>query len=90
MKSVLTTFKTDPKIKKQAQKIAADMGFSLSSILNAYLTKLVRDKTIYFTVNEKPTEYMANSIDEARKELKNGDVSPKFNNAKDAIEWLDN
>jgi addiction module RelB/DinJ family antitoxin len=88
MKTVLTTFKTDPKVKEEAKKIAAELGFSLSAILNAYLKKFIREKSIYFTANEEPTEYLINSIKEAKEEIKRGEVSPGFDNAKDAIDYL--
>ncbi len=44
--SVVINFKTDPKIKKEAQKIAKEMGISLSAILNMYLRKVVKEKKI--------------------------------------------
>ena len=87
MKTVLTTFKTDPKVKQQAQKIAAELGFSLSAILNAYLKKFIREKSIYFTANEEPTEYLINSIKEAKEEIKRGEYY-SFDNPKKAVDFL--
>jgi addiction module RelB/DinJ family antitoxin len=41
--------KTEPKIKEEAEKTAEELGFSLSSILNAFLRQFVKTKTITFS-----------------------------------------
>ncbi|MDD4352004.1 MAG: type II toxin-antitoxin system RelB/DinJ family antitoxin [Candidatus Gracilibacteria bacterium] len=46
MYNTTINLKTDQQTKKQAQKIAEEMGFSLSSIINAYLKQFVRNKKI--------------------------------------------
>lgn len=57
MNTAVINIKTDPKLKKQAQNIAAQLGFSLSSLINAYLKQLVRDKTVHYNlVDESPTK----------------------------------
>jgi addiction module RelB/DinJ family antitoxin len=89
MDTDVVNIRINPKTKKQAQKIAEDLGFSLSALINAYLKQLVRTKTINFsTLEENPTEYMLDSLKEAEGEIKSGDISPAFNNAEDAIAWL--
>lgn len=47
MKTVIN-LKTDREVKKNAQKLAAELGFSLSSIINAYLRQFIRNKEVYF------------------------------------------
>jgi len=47
MKTVIN-IKTDKEIKKNAQKVAEDLGFSLSAVINAYLRQFVRNKEVYF------------------------------------------
>ena len=47
MKTVIN-IKTDKEIKKDAQKIARDLGFSLSAIINAYLRQFIRNKEVHF------------------------------------------
>lgn len=91
MNTASILIKTDPKIKKEAQKTAGELGFSLSSILNAFLRQLVKTKTVSFSakeLDEIPNEYFRNAIKKARKERKQGKVSPVFDNADDAIAWL--
>jgi len=94
MSTVIINIKTDPNVKAQAQKIAADFGLSLSGILNAYLRDLIRNKKINFSLDQEkeeiPTKYMLDSIREAEEEIKKGEVSPSFSDAKSAIAWLNN
>jgi len=40
-------FKTDSKLKAQAQKTAADLGLTLSAVLNNQLKDFVKEKTFY-------------------------------------------
>ncbi len=44
--STIVNFKTDEKIKKEAQEIAKEMGISLSAVLNMFLTQFIRDKEL--------------------------------------------
>ena len=46
-------FKTDQKIKKEAQIIAKKMGISLNAVLNMYLNQFVRDQFINVSINQK-------------------------------------
>jgi addiction module RelB/DinJ family antitoxin len=90
MKTALITIKTEPKIKQAAQKIAADLGLSLSSILNGYVHQLIKNKTVYFSnrSEENPSEYLINEIKQAEEDYKNGDYY-SFDNVQDAIKFLD-
>ena len=89
MKSEIINIKIDPQTKRQARKIASDMGFSLSTILNAYLKQLVKSKAVYFSVaKEEPSEILINDLQEAEKDIRAGKVSPAFGNARDAVKWL--
>ncbi len=89
MDTDVVNIRINPKTKIQAQKIAEDLGFSLSALINAYLKQLVRTKTINFsTLEDNPTEYMLNSLKEAEDEIRRGEISPAFETAEDAIAWL--
>jgi addiction module RelB/DinJ family antitoxin len=83
--------KTDPRIKQEAQQTAAELGMSLSAILNAYLRQFVRTKTIHFNakeLGEVPNAKTRAILKKARESRKAGKGSPIFDNAEDAIEWL--
>jgi addiction module RelB/DinJ family antitoxin len=82
--------KIDPEVKKEAQKTAEELGFSLSSIINAFLKQLVRSKTINFSAlsEEEPSDYLIETLRKSEEDIKSGRVSPDFHDSKKAIEWL--
>jgi addiction module RelB/DinJ family antitoxin len=92
MKSAIINVKTTPLIKKRAQKVAADLGFGLSTLINGFLNQLVKDKKVEFTAypKEEPSDYMIKTLQEAEEDIAKGRVSPEFDNAKDAVAWLNN
>ena len=90
MNTAVVNVKVDPNVKKEAQKVAKDLGISLSGVINGFLKHLVRTKTIHFSLSEEPSDYLIESIKEAQKDIKEGWVSPSFTNAEDAIAWLNN
>jgi addiction module RelB/DinJ family antitoxin len=81
--------KTDPKIKQEAQETAAELGISLSSIVNAFLRQFVRTKTIHFSVDDEiPSPYLQELMRRGEEDLKAGNTSPKFKTADELIEYL--
>lgn len=89
MKTSVINFKTDSKTKKEAQKIAKEMGLPLSAIMNAQLRELVRTKTVTIsTESYTPTPYLEKILEESEKEQKAGYVSPAFDTVKDMTAWL--
>lgn len=88
MNTAVVNIKVEPTIKKRAQKIAHELGLSLSSLLNAYLREVVRTKRVSFDLREEPSDYFIKAMKEAREDVEKGRVSPSFANAEDAIAWL--
>ncbi|MFH1559277.1 MAG: type II toxin-antitoxin system RelB/DinJ family antitoxin [Patescibacteria group bacterium] len=85
----MINFKTDNKTKKQAQKIAQEMGLSLSSVLNVMLLNFIKRKTLFISLNhEEPTDYLLDLLRESENEIKKNALSPKFRKSKEAIKWL--
>jgi DNA-damage-inducible protein J len=90
MNSTVINIKTDIKIKKEAQKITADLGLSLSSAINGFLRQLIRNKTVVFTLKENmPSDYLLTSIKESLAERKTGDFY-SFKDNQAALNFLDN
>jgi DNA-damage-inducible protein J len=90
MNTTVINIKTDIKVKKEAQKIAADLGLSLSGAINGFLKQLVRNKAVLFTLNEDtPNDYLLSSIKESRDERMSGSFY-SFKNNKAAINFLNN
>ncbi|SRR5260221_3019009 len=89
MNTAVINIKTDPKVKKDAQNIASDLGFSLSAVMNGYLKSFIRTKAINFNL-EEPSDYLIQALEESETDRKAGRVSPTFDNAENAIKWLNN
>lgn len=87
MNKAIINFKTDPKIKKEAQTAAKKLGLSLSDVMNSLLRQFTRDKELHISL--KPTPYLKRALKENEEDIKKGYVSPAFDNADDAIAWLD-
>ena len=91
MNTAVINIKVQPDIKKKAQMVASELGFSLSSLINAYLKQLVKTKTVTFsTSSEEPTEYLLQVLRESKEDIKAGRISPSFTDADNAVAWLKN
>jgi len=86
-RSVLNV-KVNPQTKEKAKEVAENMGFSLSALVNAFLTQLIKTKSVEFHVDEVPTEFVTKILKQAQKNRKLGKGSPIFDNADDAVEYL--
>lgn len=86
----IVNLKIDPKLKREAQLVAEEIGVPLSTLLKSYIKQLIRTKKVIFDVSEEPSEYLIKSLAEAEKDREKGYVSPAFTNTKEAIKWLDN
>lgn len=90
MNTAVIITKTEPEVKIKAQKVAKDLGLSLSSLINAWLRQLIKTRKVTFSVaDEEPSDYLIQEINRSEKNLKAGKVSPRFDNAEDAIVWLE-
>ena len=89
MNTSIVNVKVNPKVKKDAQRIAEELGFSISSLINGYLKQFIRTKVINFSLNEEPSEYMIKNLEESEKDIKAGRVI-SFKKGKEALKYLDN
>jgi len=88
MNTAVINIKTNPQVKAKAQKVADELGFSLSGLINAYLKNLIQTKTVYFSLtSEEPSEYFLEMLKESEKDIKAGRVI-SFDNGDDAIKYL--
>ena len=90
MNTAVINVKVNPDLKVSAQNLAEELGFSLSSLVNACLKQIVRSRSVSFSASEEPTEYMINALRESKSDIKAGRVSPYFDDAKKAMKWLNN
>lgn len=89
MNTAVINIKTDENLKKQAQKVAAGLGLSLSSLINAYLKEMVKTKRVEFSLNEKPRPYLIKVLKQAKANRKAGKGSPIFKTGEEAVKWLE-
>jgi len=88
--NTVINFKTEPKVKAQAQKLASRMGLDLSDVLNVALRNFVQNKIVYINLGEdaKPSDWLVKAVASGEKEIKTNKLSPAFKDAKSAIRWL--
>jgi addiction module RelB/DinJ family antitoxin len=87
--TAVINIKTDVKIKRQAQKLAEQLGMSLSGVINASLRQFINSKTLFVSTEyREPSEMLKKAIEEAREERKKG-LTQKFENVDDAIKFVD-
>ena len=90
MNTAVIITKTEPEVKKKAQKLAKDIGISLSSLINAYLKQIIKTKTVSFSASdEEPSEYLKSVIRQAEENYKRGRTSPAFKTGEEAAKWLE-
>lgn len=90
MNIAVINIKTQPETKAKAQKIAREIGVSLSSLLNAYLKQLIKTKTVTFSAREEiPNARTLRVLKRAEENYKKGNTSPAFKNIEDELKWLE-
>lgn len=89
MNTAVINIKTQVSTKAQAQKVASELGLSLSSLINAYLKQLIKTRRVEFDLGEEPSAYLKSVIKNAEENYRKGKTSPAFKNVENAIEWLD-
>ena len=89
MNTAIVNIKVDPKTKKEAQKVAEELGVSLSSLIKAYLKEIIRTKTVTFSAaSEEPSEWLIKTLRESEADRMAGRVG-SFESVDDAIGHLD-
>lgn len=88
MKTMIN-IKADTEVKKGAQRIAEDLGLSLSAIINSYLKQLIRNKSIYLSSIPQMTpglEALIGRTEEDYKKKRN--ISPIFSTPEEMDKYL--
>lgn len=89
MNTAVINIKTNPQTKAKAQALAKELGLSLSALLNGFLHQFIKTKKVTFDTSEEPSDYLIHAMKSAEKNRKSGKSSPVFDNAEDAIAWLE-
>jgi len=88
MKTVIN-IKADKEVKERAQGVAQELGFPLSTIINAYLKQFIRTKEVHFFVEGKLKPAVKKRLDRLQKDVKEGkNLSPVFHSAEEMDAYL--
>ena len=89
MKTVIN-IKTDENIKKGAQKLAKELGLSLSDVINASLRNFVRTREVYFSAVPRMTAELERFLGVVESDIKKGkNLSPAFSSSEEIKNYLD-
>ena len=84
--------KVDKDVRDRARKAAKTIGVPLSMIVNQQLRKFADERRIEFVEPLIPNAKTRKILDEALRDIREGrkeKFSPIFDNADDAIKWLE-
>ena len=88
MKTMIN-IKADMEVKKGAQRIAGDLGLTLSAIINSYLKQLIRNKSIYLSTIPQMTPELEALIGQAQEDYKKKrNISPVFSDPSEMDKYL--
>lgn len=71
MKTIIN-IKTEKEVKTNAQKLAKEMGFSLSAVINAYLKQFIRNKEVHFSIASKMSPELENLLGKIEFDIQRG------------------
>ncbi|MFA5643093.1 MAG: DUF6364 family protein [Candidatus Paceibacterota bacterium] len=88
MKTIINV-KTDKDVKEEAQKLAKDLGLSLSAVVNAYLKQFVRTRRVDFSMAPAMSPALEKLLGVIEPDIKkNRDLSPAMSSKKDIDDRL--
>lgn len=86
----LINIKTDVEVKRGIQKIAEELGIPLSTIVNAYFKRLLRERRVDFALPLRPNKKTTKLLRQAHEDYKKGkNISPVFETAEEMDAYLD-
>jgi addiction module RelB/DinJ family antitoxin len=86
----LISIKTDVEVKQGIQRIAEELGIPLSTIINAYFKRLLRERRVDFVLPLQPNKKTARLLRQAYEDYKKGkNISPVFETAEEMNAYLD-
>ena len=85
----LINIKTDREVKISAQKLAKELGLSLSAVINAYLKQFVRSQAVDFSVAPQMTPKLEKLLDQVEYDLARGkNISGPFDSVDEFVKSL--
>ena len=88
MKTIIH-IKADAQVKKTAQRVAADLGLSLSAVMNAYLRQFIRSREMHIAAIPHMSRELERLLVDVEHDIsKKQNLSPAFSRAEDMDEYL--
>jgi len=85
----MINIKTEKEVKSHAQKLAKEMGLSLSAIINAYLKQFVRNKEVCFSAAPKMSSELENLLGKIEFDIqRNRNISQGFSSGEEIKKHL--
>lgn len=82
--------KANKEVKENAQKLARELGLSLSDVINASLRNFIRTREITFSDIPQMTPELEKLLDSMEEDIKTGrNLSPAFDNTEEMDKYLD-
>jgi len=82
--------KTDKRIKDDAQKLASELGLSLSDVVNASLRNFLKSREVTFSAVPQMTAELEELIGQVENDVKLGEnLSPAFGSAEEMDNYLE-
>lgn len=82
--------KADKEIKENAQKIAEELGLSLSDVINASLRNFIRTRTVIFSSIPRMNKELENILRVSESDfLKGVNISPALSSSEEVKNFLD-
>ncbi|MDD3046538.1 MAG: hypothetical protein PHH88_02635 [Candidatus Pacebacteria bacterium] len=87
---VVVNIKTEKEVKESAQKIAKELGISLSDVVNASLHNFIRMREVRFSDSFRMTKELEDLLTEVEKDIKNKkNISKGFSSFSEVNKHLD-
>ncbi|MEK7555902.1 MAG: type II toxin-antitoxin system RelB/DinJ family antitoxin [Patescibacteria group bacterium] len=89
MKTMIN-IKADKEVKESAQRVAAELGLPLSTVINAYLKEFIRERSVRFSIEPQLRPEVEKMLKQASKDYKIGkNIVGPFDNVKDLMKSLE-
>lgn len=89
MKTSIINVKTDKDVKRSAQRVAEELGLSLSTVINAYLKQFVRNREIHLTTVPHMSAELEEFLGRVEEDIKKKrNFSPAFSSGEEMDRWL--
>ncbi len=89
MNTAVIHLKTKKDLKRKVERLAEDLGLTLTGLINLNLSQLVESSELVIALRPKPNQKTTKRLLRLKQEADAGtNLSPTFTTAEDAVAWL--